>query len=70
MAALDAGICINVQAWQHYYTTAMRPDGKLKRQAAQRDAETSSGPRGAAWAEGAGQAPPAVNAAKYGASYR
>jgi len=61
---------VQVQAWQHYYTTAMRPDGKLKRQAAQRDADTSSGPRGAAWAEGAGQAPPAVNAAKYGASYR
>ncbi|CAE7512326.1 unnamed protein product, partial [Symbiodinium pilosum] len=62
---------VQFAAWQHHYTSAMRPDGKLKRQAAQREANSNAaGPRGAAWSEGAGRAPPAVNAAKYGASYR
>ncbi|CAE7224076.1 unnamed protein product [Symbiodinium natans] len=61
---------VQVTAWHHHYATAMRPDGKLKRQAAQRNADSTAGPRGAAWSEGAGRAPPSVNAAKYGASYR
>jgi len=61
---------VQVAAWHHHYSSAMRPEAKLKKQAAARAASSQSGPRGAAWAEGAGRAPPAVNAGKYGASYR
>lgn len=69
-----ARMTVGVQfaAWHHHYTTALQPQGKFKKQRAQQESKSASGsqgPRGAAWAEGGGQAQP-VNAAKYGASYR
>jgi len=56
-------------AWQYYYFKAIKPAPKVQNQNLTSVASAANGIRGAAWAEGAGEAPP-VNAAKYGASYR
>eukprot|EP00437_Effrenium_voratum_P010988 CAMPEP_0181431356 /NCGR_PEP_ID=MMETSP1110-20121109/18204_1 /TAXON_ID=174948 /ORGANISM="Symbiodinium sp., Strain CCMP421" /LENGTH=613 /DNA_ID=CAMNT_0023554715 /DNA_START=42 /DNA_END=1880 /DNA_ORIENTATION=+ len=61
---------VQVAAWQHHYNTAIRPEAKFRRRQQEAPAAAAGGGvRSAAWAEGAGPAPP-VNAAKYGASYR
>mmetsp|Transcript_81367 Transcript_81367/g.143607 ORF Transcript_81367/g.143607 Transcript_81367/m.143607 type:complete len:626 (-) Transcript_81367:97-1974(-) len=56
-------------AWQYHYFKAMKPPAKVQNQNQTSVSSAAQGLRGAAWTEGAGEAPP-VNAAKYGASYR
>jgi Ca2+-binding EF-hand superfamily protein len=69
----------NVNAWQHHYNQALaRSVEKKNRAKALAEANkvgvtkpfARGGIRAAAWAEGGGEAPPQVNAALYGSSYR
>eukprot|EP00931_Biecheleriopsis_adriatica_P086512 TRINITY_DN61172_c0_g1_i1.p1 TRINITY_DN61172_c0_g1~~TRINITY_DN61172_c0_g1_i1.p1 ORF type:complete len:647 (-),score=150.09 TRINITY_DN61172_c0_g1_i1:105-1982(-) len=61
----------SIAAWQYHYYKAMQNQG-VKQISSGQNTQTgrSRGLRGAAWTEGAGEGPAAVNAAKYGASYR